>query len=162
MPAWLAGSSPPTPRKPPTGIIPLHNREHYRTSFRFYTDAFKQDPKLADNLQEASLQCRLLAALAAAGKGKDADGLAEKERALLRQQALDWLLADLKAYSGHLDKDPKTRPAIQQTLAHWREDDDLAGLRATAAIDKLPEAEREPWRKLWADVDALLKRAREN
>jgi hypothetical protein len=23
----------------------------------------------------------------------------------------------------------------------------------------LPEAEREPWRKLWADVDALLKRA---
>jgi len=97
------------------------------------------------------------AVLAAAGKGKDADVLAEKEQASLRQQALDWLRADLKTNSIDFDKDPKTPPVIQQRLAHWREDDDLAGRRPTAAIERLPEAEREPWRQLCAEVDAHLK-----
>ena len=38
------------------------------------------------------------AALAGCGQGVDADKLDAKERARLRQQALDWLRADLKAY----------------------------------------------------------------
>jgi len=29
-------------------------------------------------------------------------------------------------------------------------------VRDADALAKLPEAERETWRKLWADVDALL------
>jgi hypothetical protein len=43
-------------------------------------------------------------------------------------------------------------------LTHWRADPDLAGVRDKPALDKLPDAERMAWRKLWAEVDGLLKR----
>jgi hypothetical protein len=36
---------------------------------------------------------------------------------------------------------------------------DLAGLRDPAPLAKLPEPEQETCRKLWADVEALLKKA---
>jgi tetratricopeptide (TPR) repeat protein len=96
------------------------------------------------------------AALAGVGKGEDASSLDEKERARLRAQALDWLRADLTAWDKRRQDDSKGRLEIQQTLQHWLADPDLAGLRDADALAKLPEAEREPWRKLWADVDALL------
>jgi hypothetical protein len=41
-----------------------------------------------------------------------------------------------------------------EKLTDWRQDPALAGVRES--IDKLPESEREGWRKLWADVDAAL------
>jgi hypothetical protein len=47
---------------------------------------------------------------------------------------------------------------VRQTLQHWQHDPDLAGIRDAAGLTKLPEAEREACRRLWADVDALLKR----
>jgi hypothetical protein len=49
---------------------------------------------------------------------------------------------------------------VQQTLQHWRTDTDLAGVRDATALAKLPEAEREACRKLWADVNGLLKKAK--
>jgi hypothetical protein len=52
--------------------------------------------------------------------------------------------------------DDKGVQAVPGTLRHWREDPDLAGVRDADALDKLPEGERGEWRKLWADVDALL------
>jgi hypothetical protein len=36
---------------------------------------------------------------------------------------------------------------------------DCAGVRDADALDKLPEAERAEWRKLWADVDAVVQKA---
>jgi hypothetical protein len=36
-----------------------------------------------------------------------------------------------------------------------RSNTDLAGVRGDA-LAKLPEAEREPWKKLWEEVDGLL------
>jgi len=131
-------------------------------AYRFYADALKQDPKLAHDLQENhrynSACCDVLSA---AGKGKEAGPIDDTQRGSQRQQALEWLRANLKAYSAILDKNPKAGPTIQQTLAHWQLDEDLASLGGTAAIDKLPEAEREAWRKLWADVEALSKRTKE-
>ena len=44
-------------------------------------------------------------------------------------------------------------------LRHWQEDSDLAGVRDKDALAKLPSDEQDAWRKLWADVDALLKKA---
>jgi hypothetical protein len=46
-------------------------------------------------------------------------------------------------------------------LRGWQADPDLAGLREEAALARLPEAEREACRKLWADVADVLHRARE-
>jgi hypothetical protein len=45
---------------------------------------------------------------------------------------------------------------IAQTLKHWQEDTDLAGVREPKALEELPEAERQAWRALRAGVDALL------
>jgi hypothetical protein len=50
---------------------------------------------------------------------------------------------------------------VQKPLQHWKEDSDLAGVRDTTALAKLPEAERGEWQKLCADVDATLKKAAE-
>jgi len=44
-------------------------------------------------------------------------------------------------------------------MQHWLEDSDLAGVRGPDAMAILPEAEREGWRKLWADVADTLRRA---
>jgi hypothetical protein len=54
---------------------------------------------------------------------------------------------------------PQWRPFIVQTLQHWKVDTDLAGVRDPEALAKLPEAERKEWKALWANVEALLKRA---
>jgi hypothetical protein len=45
---------------------------------------------------------------------------------------------------------------VQKTLAGWQRDPDLAGVRSDAALDKLPQAEQEAWRLLWADVGKTL------
>ena len=44
-------------------------------------------------------------------------------------------------------------------MRHWQEDPDFAGVRDTAAVAKLPEAERAAWQTLWADVAELIKRS---
>jgi hypothetical protein len=46
-------------------------------------------------------------------------------------------------------------------LKHWQEDSDLAGVRDKEALEKLPEGEREAWRTLWAEVEALRQKAAE-
>jgi hypothetical protein len=47
-------------------------------------------------------------------------------------------------------------------LRHWQQDPDLAGVRDAAELEKLPEAERAEWKKLWEDVAALLKKCGES
>jgi hypothetical protein len=50
---------------------------------------------------------------------------------------------------------------VLQMMRHWQQDADFAGVRGAAALAKLPEAEREGWRTLWADVAATLAQAGE-
>jgi hypothetical protein len=47
---------------------------------------------------------------------------------------------------------------VQQTLRRWQLDADFAGVRGDA-LAKLPEAEREPWQQLWADVEQTSRKA---
>src|SRR5262249_11262393 len=101
------------------------------------------------------------AALAAADQGKDEPRPDDAARAKLRGQALDWLKAELTSWAKMLDAgNPQTRPIVQQTLVHWTADADLAGVRDADVLAKLPEAERATWRSLWAEVEAVLARAR--
>jgi hypothetical protein len=91
----------------------------------------------------------------------DATKLDDKERTRLRQQALDWLRADLTAYTRLVEKaNPNTRRVIQQRLAHWQEDTDLTPLRDAKALAALPEKERAAWQQLWAEVAALQKKTK--
>jgi hypothetical protein len=46
-------------------------------------------------------------------------------------------------------------------MQHWQHDPDFNGVRGPDALARLPEAEREDWRKLWDDVAATLAQAQE-
>ena len=54
--------------------------------------------------------------------------------------------------------EPGSKELVARTLDHWKQDADLAGIRDTQELAKLPEGEQKEWQSLWADVDALLKR----
>jgi hypothetical protein len=43
-----------------------------------------------------------------------------------------------------------------KSLAAWRNDPDLAGLREPEALDQLLSEEREECRALWSDIEAVL------
>jgi tetratricopeptide (TPR) repeat protein len=132
-------------------------KKRYAAAARFYQGAFAggaaQTTKRAYNAAGAAI-------LAAGGQGQDPNKLEGKEKSRLRQQARAWLRDNLEQYTGQLkDLDAKQRAALQKTLQHWQQDTDLASVRDKDRLAKLPEAERESWRQLWADVAALLKQA---
>jgi serine/threonine-protein kinase len=135
----------------------------YAASVRFYREAFANDPRLAGDLKvEHRYNAACAAALAGAGKGRDDPPPDEAGRADLRRQARDWLRADLDAYARlPLDRDTKARSLVRERLNYWQSDPDLAGLRDAAALAKLTAQERQACRQLWADVGALLQKARE-
>jgi tetratricopeptide (TPR) repeat protein/tRNA A-37 threonylcarbamoyl transferase component Bud32 len=129
----------------------------YGNAARFFEAAFAAQLRLAEDLTSSD---RYDAARAGALAAGDTARLDDAERALLRRQALGWLRADLDLWAKQLEiGTPEAREAVRGPLQNWRRDTDLAGLRDPAAIGKLPEAEWGPWLKLWADVDALLRRA---
>ncbi len=130
----------------------------YAAAARFWAEALAADPKLGDDRQAGHrYNAACAAALAAAGQGTDDPKPDDAARAGLRGQALGWLKAERAAWAKLLDAgDSQSRPLVQQTLQHWQADSDLAGVRDTGALAKLPESERVAWRSLWAEVDALL------
>jgi serine/threonine-protein kinase len=133
----------------------------YAGAARLYADAFAADPKLAADLQRRyRYNAACSAALAAAGQGEDARSLPDKVAFRLRRQALDWLKADLAEYAKMAERgEPAAKQMVRQRMAHWRQDADFVSVRDKDALDRLSEAERQAWQQLWADVDALLKKA---
>jgi serine/threonine-protein kinase len=133
----------------------------HAASTRFYIDAFNREPAVADARSPQDRYAAACAAvLAASGHGKDDPPPDDATKARLRAQALDWLRADRAAWAKSLDADYKTRWRVGEVLDHWEADPDLAGVRDPEALAKLSEAERKGWELLWADVRALLERAR--
>jgi hypothetical protein len=111
----------------------------YRAAFQFYVDAFAAEPMLADDLQQQlRYNAACAAALAGCGQGNDAGKLDDKDPIRLRRQALAWLRDDLAAWHQLLKHDPdKAQSTIAQTLQHWQEDADFAGVRGKDALAKL-------------------------
>ncbi len=135
----------------------------HRTAAGLYAVAFAADPKLADDLNAGHrYSAAYCAALAAAGQGKDAAKLDDKEKTRLREQALDWLRADLVLRTKQLETGkPADRAEVQRIMLHWQQDTDLAGIRDAGALAKLPADEQRACTQLWADVAALLKNEEE-
>ena len=95
---------------------------------------------------------------AAQGKDNPAPDVAAKAK--LREQAREWLKSELAAWNKVLATgSDQAKGFVAQTLQHWQEDADLAGIRETDVLEKLPEGERKEWRNLWAEVAELLKKA---
>jgi tetratricopeptide (TPR) repeat protein len=132
----------------------------YATSARFYADAFAAAPALPEDASaEHRYDAACAAALAACDQGTDRPR-PDKERSRLRRQALGWLRELLISWMKRLDRNtPQDRIATSGALRHWQQDADLAGVRDSDALKQLPEDERQQWQTLWADVQALHKRA---
>jgi formylglycine-generating enzyme required for sulfatase activity len=88
------------------------------------------------------------AALTAAGKGKNQLPLDDIAKAELRRQALDWLKAELVAWS----KAQPPRVFIARNLWQWQQERALAGIRDQAALAKLPPEEQKAFTHFWAEV----------
>jgi tetratricopeptide (TPR) repeat protein len=124
---------------------------------RFCAEALAAEPKLADPLHgPIRYNAARNAILAAAGHDADATKFDAQERTRLRKQALDWLRADLDAWIKFAD-DAKEHGRICQTLQRWQTDPEFASVRGDA-LPGLSETEGNEWLKLWADVQALMKK----
>jgi serine/threonine-protein kinase len=130
----------------------------YAVAVRLYAAAFAHDPKLAEDMHSQHRYDAACSAVLAAGQGEPGRPLPDKVAPALRRQALDWLSAELRLY-GSLD--PAANSRVRQWLAHWQRDRDLASVRDKEELAKLPDDERRRWRKLWEDVEVLLKQVEE-
>jgi tetratricopeptide (TPR) repeat protein len=136
-------------------------KKRYRDSAALFAKALAKEPKAAENPDNGyRYNAACVAALAAAGKGVDADKLDAKEKVGLRQKALKWLQADLAARARFLEKNPLLAIRIVDDLQHWQKDPDLTEVRNDKELDKLAGEERAAWQKFWTQVGALSKEAR--
>ncbi len=164
LPAFLKGMFEPRDNTQRLALIRVcQAKKLHRAATQLSADTFAADPERADDLQAGHrYNASCSAALAAAGQGVDATSLDLKERARPRQQALDWLRADLAVYAKRLQSGSSiARRLVTQQMHHWQKDSDLAGIRDKAALAKLPAEEQRACTQLWAEVAALLKKAQD-
>jgi hypothetical protein len=122
----------------------------------FYAEAFAGPPESAAKLPGANrYHAACAAALAGCGRGDDAARLDDGERGRLRSLALGWLRDALAQRCKELANNPT---ALRQALRHVQRDPALTAVREPDELAKLPQAEREAWRRLWADVADRLGR----
>jgi serine/threonine-protein kinase len=162
LPALLKGESEPASATERLEYAYLcRYRQFHAASARFFAAAFAADPKLAENPATGYRYAAACAAvLTDAGAGKDASQVSDRERSRWRRQALGWLRADLAVWVGQLQTNqPQARELVRRTLGSWQKDPALAAIRDAAWIVNLPADELRACRRLWADVDQLLKRA---
>jgi hypothetical protein len=136
-------------------------QERYAAAARYYADIFTAEPRsLAGPPARHRYRAACAAARAGCGQGRDGSDLDEEGRAAFRRQALGWLRAALEARRRLLGQEPeKTRWTVASELWRWPEDPAFAGVRGPEALARLPEAERQEWQMLWADVADALARA---
>jgi serine/threonine protein kinase/tetratricopeptide (TPR) repeat protein len=160
LPAMLNGTQTPanTQEKLMLGDICLA-KKLYAAAAGFYAEAFAEQPALAANpFNDNRFDAARAAACAGSGLGQDSQPTKPTDQARWRKQALAWLRADLTLLVRAADQvGPVPALEIIQVLQRWRHHVHFIGVRG-AAIDSLPPDERDGWRSLWADVDALLKR----
>jgi serine/threonine protein kinase/Flp pilus assembly protein TadD len=161
LPALLSGQAQPTDTPECIEYAQICGyKRHYATGVRLYQDAFAAQPSLADDVRTSHrYEAACLAAQAGAGQSEVASPLKEPQRADLRNQALQWLRADLSAWSKLLDSvDANDRGSAQRTLERWQHDLALTAVRDEAALAMLPETEQNAWQQFWADVAAAINR----
>jgi serine/threonine-protein kinase len=135
-----------------------HARLDFVAAAQLFGRAFRLEPRLAEDWNEAHLyNAACCAAMAACGRGRGESRLAAPEIVEARQASLGWLRADLAARS-RLPREAEAaeKGQLLQVLGHWKVDPELAGLRDAEALAGLPEPERRGWLALWGEVDALI------
>ena len=129
---------------------------------KFYAAAFEADPRV---VEDRSAWHRYTAAGAAALAGNvarsGAPALDKDTRVRMRNRALEWLKGELSSWSRLVaEGDRAACDQAASALNHWKRDSDLAGVREGESPVEFPEVERQEWQRFWADVDALLDKAK--
>jgi tetratricopeptide (TPR) repeat protein len=126
----------------------------YVTATGYYTAAFTAQPGL---IGKNYFMASRAALLAAAGQGKDAASLNDKDKENLRRQALSWLKTELVKLGKQVQAGGAAADNALKALKFWHEEADFASVREAKELAKLPPAERQAWEELWADVGKLLR-----
>jgi hypothetical protein len=79
-----------------------------------------------------------------------------EEKANLRREGLQWLLAELAAWEKRVFAEPEE---VHRKMRFWQNDRYLEIVREADALQRLPEAEREEWMRFWQFVRGLELRA---
>ena len=140
-----------------------YDRKLHAASARLYAEALQAEPKLADDRRaQHRLQRRLQPPRwPAAVKAKTIlRPMRPRERSSAARPSAGSRTSWPPGPGRLTAASPRPAPRVRQMLEHWKADSDLAGVRDEAGLAKLPEAERRAWQALWADVEALLKKAR--
>jgi serine/threonine-protein kinase len=159
--AFLEGKYEPrdnTERLALLGICQFKNRTC--AAARLYAETFATDAMLADGPRFSHrYNAARAAALAGCGQGEDAAGLGVAERKRWRDQAREWLQADLATLVRAYDANPTAaRARVRKALTSWLDDPGLQCVRTTSELDKLTLDERKKYLALWAEVTAILAR----
>jgi serine/threonine-protein kinase len=183
LPAFLRGEYRPQDNDERLALLgACHFYGHYAAAARLYADTFAADPQLADYLttecryrtlreelpeddrmEPLATEGRFLAArcaaLAGAGRGKDWGTLSAAERMHWRQQARQWLHADLAQWARSLDSGYELdRNLAKKMMTLWRVERDLVELFEPSVPEELSPVERKDYVALWHEVDVLVKR----
>jgi serine/threonine-protein kinase len=160
LPSFLTGKTAPANADERIKLAEVCYVKHlHRAAARFYEEGFAAKPSLLAAQRDNAAGA---AALAGCGQGKDAAQLDERERARLRSLALRWLHDELASrwlqdqLAGWTARKENNRATLEPTLRHWQRNPDLAGVRDPDRLAKLPRAERERWRRFWAEVAKTL------
>jgi serine/threonine-protein kinase len=128
----------------------------------YFEQAFAADSSLAEDAHEGRrVEAARAAALAASGKGDDAKELDATARTAAGARALAWLRDDLVLHGEAIETgDDAEARAAALALTRWLGQPDFAAVRDDAELAKLPAAARAEWSSLWAEVRALLEKAK--
>ena len=132
----------------------------FAAAARLYLEALERWPALRDDWTfRHAEQAARFAIMSATTRRRGEPAPTEPERADLLRRALDLLRSERAAWAARLGREPGAAPKLVDAMRFWRSDYAFAPVREPDALAKLPEAERKDWQALWADVDALLKKA---
>jgi serine/threonine-protein kinase len=161
LPALLAGEYQPRDNDERLALLGVWQfTDRSLALARIYAKAFAAEPSLAEDYRaNRRFNAARAAALVGSARGEDVAGVGEPERARWRQQARQWLRADLAAWNQALDRDPSAARDLLSRVGAWRGDWELAGLFEPAELDKLAPDERKDCVALSKEIDGLLTRA---
>lgn len=135
-----------------------YHSKQYAIAVRLFAAAIGADPAIATNMDCAHRYNAACSAVLAAG-AKTAEPTASDaaSKSQRREQALEWLSADL----AHREKEAcsatsEGKAKAQSALEHWKADPDLAGVRGHAALEALAAEERGESLRLWEKVASVI------
>ena len=139
----------------------LHQTRRFTVAAQLFVEAIRNPPWWTVGLmRDIRYHAACCAALAGAGKGIDEMPLDEKTKAHWRNQAVEWLKADLPDGLGEAETAASRRQVlIGQTLRGWKSNADLAGIRDAVVLKERSKTSRRGLQgPLWAELEALLKK----